>query len=173
MCFTSAYKLYNENKYTDALKIIDNYPDDSEAQILKMRILNSFAISLAKNGKIDDAIRVIKPVFKLDLESYTESHDSYGEILLLAGKYDEAIVQLNMALKNPSAPVEAYFNMAVCYEKKYQFHNVLPYLHTVLERINDDSHYRKNQKPIDFQKYKHDFIKEVKEMKSAMDWLFI
>ena len=175
--FNDARKLCSSDKYEEALEIIDKfikeYPVDIEAQTLKMRILNYHALYLAKKGKYKEAIIIIKYVFELDIKSFTESYDIYGEILLLMGKYDEAISQLKKALENPPVPVETYYNLAVCYEKKHQEHNVLPYLHTVMELMDDESNYRKALNSTNFKKYKKEFIRKVKEMKSAVDWLMI
>lgn len=136
-------------------------------------LLNNYALNLIDEGNYKKAKEVIEKVFEFEELDYTRITDIYGEILMLLGDYEGALVELEKAKLSSFVPIETHLNLAFCYENLYQFHNVLPYMNFVLEHVDDESSYRKytNQEKL---KQKIRFVKQkIIEMKKSIDFLIL
>jgi len=115
-----AYLYKKLNKLDEAIKIydelIEKYPEDLE-------LLNHKVYFHLYKGDKEGAIEAGKLLTELDPND-GNFHDSYGEILTELGEYEEALKEINTALK--IAPYgwftyNTYLNLAKCYIAKGKY----------------------------------------------------
>ena len=98
-------RIYNEleeyNKAEKECKLLENINNDN--QELQLILFNEYGSLLIKQNRIDEAIeKYKKTVLLAPNKSWT--HNLLGNAYLLRGKYDEAIVEFNIALTiNPKS----------------------------------------------------------------------
>jgi len=101
--------------YKELEPIIDDHQDDLE-------ILNNLTVLYGHLGRKEEGIRVADKMISLN-PSNGNQFDSYGEMLMLFGDYQQAIAKFEKALK--LAPkgwftFQTYLKMGTCYEKLLQ-----------------------------------------------------
>ena len=101
--------------YKELEPIIDDHQDDLE-------ILNNLTVLYGHLGRKEEGIRVAEKIISLN-PSDGNLFDSYGEMLMLFGDYEQAIAKFESALK--LAPkgwfaFQTYLKMGTCYEKLLQ-----------------------------------------------------
>ena len=108
--FESALKVNDETiKRFPKDQYISNYPS----------ILNNRALMFAELDKKDEAIETAKEMIELNKED-GNMRDSFGEILLIIGDYEEAIKQFEEAIAmSPTGWFidQSYIKMGLCYMK--------------------------------------------------------
>lgn len=115
-------KLAEEHLKEEWIELADKYFKEikqKDEELFKKYIerLNSNAYELARNDKKQEAVDTIKKLLRIapDIGSY---HDTYGELLLMFGEYQEAINSFKQAIKvdpNGWFLYETYIKMGKCY----------------------------------------------------------
>jgi len=104
-----AYDLLGENsKAIDALHLaIKVHPEYAKAY-------NDLSILFLKTGKVPDAMKEYQKAVELNSnKDNLELHDNFGNILAAQGRYDEAIIQYNQALRIQPQDVFVHNNLAM------------------------------------------------------------
>jgi len=91
--YVGLIQMYTDNKrYADSEKVCKEFLElkgDDNIQRFKMLVLRRMVLAQAKQGKINDALRIIDNLIKVDPENWLTRHLK-GGVLREAGKYEEA-----------------------------------------------------------------------------------
>lgn len=107
------YKLQDYNKGLNHIdEILKQFPDNKE-------LLNNRAYMLLRLNRMNEAFEAAETLISCDPED-GNSYDTYAELLIESGKYEEALEKLREAERiNPTAWYisDTYRKMSICHEK--------------------------------------------------------
>lgn len=170
--------LANLERFNDAIKTFDKVnkinPEYAKFSSVNHQLYNFMAYSFAKVKKKEKAIEAIKKAIELDLEE-SNYYDSYGEILMMFGNYEEAVIQLEKAKELRFTPIETYINLGKCYFELGQYKKALENLeigiyqaeHRVKKIIltKDDKRVAQDFPQTELIKEAERYISEIKKLK--------
>lgn len=120
MMQTKSVVFYQMKDFESALKVNDvalkEYSNDIN-DIKYTNVLNNRALILAELGRKEEAIETAREMINLN-EDNGNLRDSFGEILLIIGEYQDAIKQFEEAIKlSPTGWFidQSYIKMGLCY----------------------------------------------------------
>ncbi|MBY9018104.1 MAG: hypothetical protein KGD66_04655 [Candidatus Lokiarchaeota archaeon] len=126
MMQTKSVVYYQMKDFESALKVndetINRFPKD-QYDSKYASILNNRALIFAELGQKEEAIETAKEMIELDKEN-GNIRDSFGEILLIIGDYEEAIKQFEQAIEmSPTGWYidQSYIKMGLCYMELGEF----------------------------------------------------
>ena len=152
---------FQTKRYNEALEFID------ELLTLKpkdIKVVNNKALFLAYLNKKEEAIETAEYLVSLNPKS-GNSYDTYGEIYMALGEYENAITKYKEALKIEPTGDFAYqtcIKMGKCYQKLEQYEDALKYYEkgkVLTERMMPG--YR--------ELYEHEAGKYISELRKLMD----
>lgn len=152
---------FQTKKYDEALEFID--------ELLKLkpkdiRVVNNKALFLVYLDKKEEAIKTAEYLVSLN-PKLGNSYDTYGEVFMVLGEYENAITKYKEALKVEPTGDFAYqtcIKMGKCYQKLNQYEDALEYFEkgkVLTERMMPG--YR--------ELYEHEAGKYISELRKLMD----
>ncbi len=130
--FLSALRFYNENKTDKAIESFINLKPKCKTLEDAQAVGTFLAVTFSDGEYINDAINEYKELIEIGVVSSTV-YSNLGLLYKKIGNYDEAIVALNMALRNDDKNPYVYTNLASVYFVKSEFDEAVKYAEKSLE----------------------------------------
>lgn len=128
----SAIRIYNENKFGKALKLLGELKKVSETRDDLYAVGLFTGLVLTDMGFENDAVAVYNALINMNITSATV-YGNLGSIYSGMGKYDDAIAAMRLAIQNDEKNPASYNNLANLYFDTYDLENAKKYALKALE----------------------------------------